>query len=317
VNEDQLCFNVGINTGCSGCEHGTQNLCSWVALNVGAAHTYTCTSRELADTLVTQGILEAEKVGVSHCPVNPANADILDEAIISASPFDAGAITIEAASTIHHTWHDMDLADVATRPHAVDRTSLWAKAGAARLLGLTVSIQAQLGTVVSKAEVDCAALNDKQQLDAVYLLPFSLLDLIVNGNLITPRDAYCLRQIYGAYLSTRCPAYGTAYSGIELSLYQRIATNCAPGVANPDAHLSPALISVNSFPVPLNTLGYWVVPDGTPFAFKSVPIEPNGVFEDYTNMDEIAQNLDNEDVQHAFRAIALPGCKKRDGSSIC
>jgi len=206
----------------------------------------------------------------------------------------------------------MRFGDVEYKPWAVDRTSLYSEAGALNVYGINAGLFWGAGDFV-RPGVTCADLNDPEALEA--LIPNSVnnvsnpvcshsvfppsaetfgshrvIDELVVGLLGTENDVFCLKAIWGAYLSTRCPEYGVAISGISYSLYRSFVDNCAPAPWR-DVHLGPTLVQLptqnGTIGVPYSIFGLPIVPDGTPFALDDITIPVSNEFEDWVEIDEI------------------------------
>jgi len=304
VDEAQLCYLVGAISGCSGCQHGTQDLCSWVGTYLptpvppypnGAV--YQCVPKE------TSAFLQANDLGWNAsfgCPVDPLDEPPFTELLWTFK----GPLESERASLIHNTFHDLNLASVDTHPWPVDRTSLYSAAGGMELWGYNYGFF-DLNEDI-RGDVTCATLNDKTALDLIYgsdagcnsgLAPHRLIDELLQGLLMNENDAFCLEAIWGSYLSTRCPKYGEAVSGIAYSLYLNLFRNCLanfadgrPNIPTRAVHIGPSLVQVAlGVNVPFSILGLPVVPDGTPFALHDITVPPNEKFEEFVGIDSVHQ----------------------------
>jgi hypothetical protein len=324
VNESQLCYLVGAISGCSGCQHGTQGLCSWVGTYLQTvpfgelAAVYQCVPKD------TASYLEANDLGWNasfSCPADPLDEPPFTELLWTSK----GPLESERASVIHNTFHDLHFGDVDTRPWPVDRTSLYSAAGGMELwgyndlfFGSTVNLflnSTEWGSNETAAPYDirrhvtCATLNDETALDLLFPsdnvctspVHHRLIDELLVGILWNENDAYCLEAIWGAYLSTRCPKYGTAVSGISYSLFLNFYRNCfpnpidgRPGIDTREVHIGPSSVQVaEGVFAYFNILGLPIVPDGTPFALHDITIPPNEQFEEYTGIDSVHQNMDS------------------------
>jgi len=309
VNESQLCYLVGAISGCSGCQHGTQGLCSWVGTYLPTAPIgelaafYQCVPKD------TSSFLQANELGWNAsfgCPVDPLDEPPFTELLWTSQ----GPLESERASVIHNTFHDMHFGDVDTHPWPVDRTSLYSAAGGMELWGYNdIFFGPTSGPHDIRRHVTCATLNDETALDLLYPsdnvcvspIPHRLVDELLVGILWNENDAYCLEAIWGAYLSSRCPKYGTAVSGIAYSLFLNFYRNCfpnpadgRPGIDTREVHIGPSTVQVaQGVFAYFNILGLPVVPDGTPFALHDISIPPNEQFEEYTGIDSVHQYMDS------------------------
>jgi len=316
VNESQLCYLVGAISGCSGCQHGTQGLCNWAGtyypdptLPAYGAF-YQCVPKHTSAFL--QALTPPVVWNASfNCPVDPLHEAPYTNHLWTAR----GPMPSERASLIHNSFHDMTFADVDTHPWPVDRTSLYSAAGAFALWGYDDALL--FGD--NRNGLTCATFNDPTALDELYVssgvcvsapYPHRLIDELVTGVLWNENDAYCLNAIWGAYLSTRCPKYGVAVSGISYSLYLNLAKNCAPnngevrpGIHIRDVHIGPTSVNVGGGNyIPFNILGLPVVPDGTPFALKEIAVPTSQQFEEYSKIDDILINPESPYPDNAFCA---------------
>jgi hypothetical protein len=295
VDEEQLCYLVGAISGCSGCQHGTQNLCNWIGYDFTGlgVEFHQCVPRESAEELVVEG----RATNQSHnCPLNPHDEPVLNEYRLT---FENGVPSVKPLPVLSEVWttyHDMVFGRVnSTTPTswAVDRTSLWADLGIIVTGGYRAALFDQFGDYI-RPRITCATLNDPTALDTI--LPGNgncdagshpLLHELVDGILATENDAFCLDAIFGAYLSTRCPEYGVAVSGISFSLYKRLVINCEPSMSR-QVFLGPTVVSLGlGIDVPFNILGLPIVPDGTPFALEDITVPISEQFENYLGIDEV------------------------------
>jgi hypothetical protein len=313
VNESQLCYLVGAISGCSGCELGTEGLCSWIGTylpdpvlpSIGAF--YQCVPKSTSKFL--QQLDYVVVWNASHnCPVDPLHEPPYTHRLWTAR----GPLESERASLIHNTFHDMKFADVDTHPWPVDRTALYSAAGGMELWGYNDAFFRLAGD--NRAEVTCATLNDPTALDLLVgsdstctsnPFPHRWIDELVTGVLWNENDAFCLNAIWGAYLSTRCPKYGEAVSGIAYSLYLNLFRNCLPnnqiahGVPVRAVHIGPSVVNLGGgIAVPFNIFGLPIVPDGTPFALHDITVPTSEQWEEYTGIDNI--HLGSEYPQNAY-----------------
>jgi len=312
VDEEQLCYLTGAISGCSGCQWGTQDLCRWVGQTWPGGEFYQCLSRTASEDLISHADDVLAQYGVViydasyQCP-----AEAVDERTYTETLFTAAGLPIvpEVASLIHSTYHEMLFGDVEYKPWAVDRTALYSEHGAMNVYGLHAGLFLAAGDFV-RPSVTCATLNDPEALSILVsniqnpVCPNSVfppsdetagyhrvIDELVNGLLGTSNDVFCLEAIWGAYLSTRCPEYGVAISGISYSLYRSFVDNCSPSpwrVVN----LGPTMVNLpgpnNSvIQIPFSIFGLPIVPDGTPFALDDITIPVSTRFEEWSEIDEI------------------------------
>jgi len=320
LDVDQLCYGVGVFSGCSGCELGTQNLCTFVSyINPisPTARYFNCVPSDFAKSLLqAEGIGYADELtlaGISDlrlesqlCPENAEEAPIIRASLSSGL---TAPLSWEFVSLIQNTFHDMAWADVPRneRPWAVDRTAIWSAGGLFGLqkFGAGVAVGGNLNPALGL--VDCAALNDREQLLQPLLPPAgpglplnNILNNLFYGVVANPRSRWCANFIMGAYLSTRCPEYGRAVSGIAYSLFLQFALNCDPARGN---QVSPALhAGVN----PYAAFPYAVVPDNTPFALHDVPIMANEEWEAWVTIQHVDENWDQSIPARIFGIPAAP-----------
>jgi len=267
--------------------------------------------------------LSAEELGYAHelgvlklyalrkeshlCPVDSEKAPIIDTALTS-SPVGGPpkVISWEDTSLIHNSCHSMSWADVPRRPWAVDRTSAWAPAGLLRLYGFANSIVANAGFALAIAAVDCAAINDEEQLSQLVPSTASspnintLINKLLFGVVNNPRSRWCANFIMGAYLTTHCPEYGRAISGISQSLFGQFVLNCDVARGN---HVSPPIVNQ----MPWASYPYLVVPDNTPYALLDVPIMPNEQWEEWVGIQHVEENWDQTIPARVFGSFtAIP-----------
>jgi len=322
LTEDQLCYGVGVLSGCSGCEHGTQNLCRWVSLGypgqVGQRF-FTCLEKDFAAALILAKADEAERQaldakGIQNVEYESQICNIVATRSASIqgtfhSPYDKdGKVVWEHTSIIFHSYHEMKLANVAKRPWAVDATSAWGQAGAMRLWGIAKATLSSVNRHPSLADVDCATLNDIESLSRIVPATAAVIgtvtlaavpkETVINqlffGVVANPRSRWCANLIMGSYLSTRCPEYGVAFSGLELSTYLHFINNCAASRGNT---VSSLLIGQN----PWSAIPFYIVPDGTPYAIRDIPTLPNEIWEDWLELDEI--DIIQEGPPHVFATV--------------
>jgi len=294
---------VGVLSGCSGCALGTQNLCTWLGqtmpLIAGGGEFYQCVPSKDAGTLINLAI---GYYNASYfCPVDPDQAPIYTHDLWTAT----GPVPVEVASLYLNTYEEMEFADVDVEPWVVDRTSLYADHGALWTFGVNAGLFLANGDI-NRPYVDCNTLNDDEALDAnipgnvTGVCPITnhpLVDELVTGIIATENDVFCLKAIWGAYLSTRCPQYGVAVSGISFSLYLSFVDNCSPDALFADGpetfhravEIGPTFVTVpaglGTVQVPYSIFGYPIVPDGTPFALEDITVPVSAEFEDWADLD--------------------------------
>jgi len=268
---DTLCGLVGESSGCSGCVLGTKNLCRWVAQSsepTGKRYVeegqnvdysdrvdYYCLSRETTEVNVVKGLVD----DVSFlCPANPAKEPIIKGKLLRSD----GLTTLPQSSTINTTYFTDDMANFATVPHAVDRTSFWEQAGAA------YSTKYDSGS-----SYDCATLLSPER-------TFEQCGNFIRGAIYDERDKFCTRQLLAAGIASHCPAYGKAVSGIAISLMKKILSNCFNSNVFPQ-HLNHPEYSAQAAPF----YGLAVVPDDTPFAIHEFDVKPSGLMEHKWGLD--------------------------------
>jgi hypothetical protein len=301
VDEEQLCYLVGAISGCSGCQWGTQDLCRWVGQSWGpAGEFFQCVPRTSAQDLEAFDVVYDASY---QCPSDPEESPVYTDTLFTAS----GPIVPEVASLIHNTYHEMLFGEVEYKPWPVDRTSLYSEHGALNVFGLNDALLRAAGDFV-RPEVTCATLNDPEALDmlldedsicnipplfafdADYPLKHRVVDELVQGLLGTENDVFCLKAIWGAYLSTRCPEYGVAVSGISYSLYRSFYDNCSPFPWR-SVHIGPTMVQLpvgnTTVGVPYSIFALPIVPDGTPFSLSDITIPVSNQFEDWSEIDEI------------------------------
>jgi hypothetical protein len=196
----------------------------------------------------------------------------------------------------------MRFGEVDHHPWAVDRSALYSEAGAMNVFGINFFMLTGNGFAqdVGRWNVTCATLNDPEALLELKDggatpgcptgegAPHRYIEELVNGLLANENEAFCLKAIWGAYLSTRCVEYGRAVSGISFSLWRQVYDNCKPDPSrHRESYISPSLINIGGAGIPFNTFGLPVVPDGTPFALTEFPIKANEKFEHFVGIDYI------------------------------
>jgi hypothetical protein len=316
LNEDQLCFGIGVLSGCSGCEHGAQGLCRWVSLKYPSPPSgdnddrwFTCLEKDFASALVLAKDDEVQRQFLDGkairdveyesqiCTVDPRKSSSIQGSFYSLSDLKSHVVW-PRSSVIFHTYHEMDFADVPKKPWAVDATSAWGDAGAMRLWGMGLGTILPTGRDPILARIDCGDLNDPEVLSKKLGAVFSGSTIVspadtVNNNLFlgivrNARSRWCANLIMGSYLSSRCPEYGRAISGIELSAYLHFVQNCAASRGN---EVTPLLITTaGPVPAPYSSIPFYVVPDGTPYALRDVPIMPNEKWEEWLGLDDVGIN---------------------------
>jgi len=288
-----LCESVGEHSGCSGCVHGTKGLCSWVAIQTEAGGkralrfrdmsvSYECVPTidvpvliERADPLQT---FEADTL----CPLDPAKEPISREYYYNAAETDSLIEPeVERTSVAHTQWHDSQLADFPTRPWPVDRTSPYGALG-------FFSNNVENGDFFNCGYLTSRDLIEKE-------LEGEDASQILYGVLSSPRDKFCVRLYLSALLTSRCPAYGVAVSGVCKSFYDQINTNCfAPG----DSNIGSVTSSITDDDLVFET--YLVVPDSTPFCIDSFDIKPTGELEHLAGLDISFSKLEDEDEEYKY-----------------
>jgi len=226
------------------------------------------------------------------CPVNAEDAPIIRAEL--ASGLAPTTLSWEYTSLIQNSFHDMEWTDIPSswRPWAVDRTSVWGPAGLFGLHEFGKGVAFISGQPPILGLVDCAFLNDREQLlQEVGPSPpppgpvNNVLNNLFQGIVNSPRSRWCANFIMGAYLSTRCPEYGRAVSGISYSLFLQFLLNCDPNRGN---YVGSALFGSN----PYAAFPLAVVPDNTPFALHDVPILPNEEWEAWVTIQHVDENWD-------------------------
>jgi hypothetical protein len=181
----------------------------------------------------------------------------------------------EKTSLLHSSWHrEFHSTLPKSTLWAVDRSSLWGSAGFAYTSGW--------GQVFREAgrlpTIDCAYINS----------PRVLLDLrsIFVGFRVNANSEWCRRLYFSAYLSTRCPAYGQAISGICHSFYEALDVNCnRPSNADyPMFYNFHTEAGIPPQPAPL--FGYPIVADDTPYCLDAVPLYTDGELDHFAGLFE-------------------------------
>jgi len=298
---EQLCGLVGKNSGCSGCVLGTQNLCRWVAENVivtkrfiseeqiggnvdySALTTFYCTSREDAEARVNRG--EIDDVSF-QCPADPAK-----EAIIRAMIHrgDGDHVSIAQASGINTTFHTSRLANFPRQPWPVDRTSFWEQGGS--------FFSTEYVDFFNQQFLDCSALTSVDRFiggedgGGANILDCSLMTDEVDSD-TDEHTKFCIKTVLAGALSTRCPEYGVAVSGICESFMAKVGNNCYDGhLASLVKATLPGNIQKETF-----LYGIDVVPDGTPFCITEFAVKPSGELEAAYGLHKSADELDEQSV---------------------
>jgi hypothetical protein len=173
-------------------------------------------------------------------------------------------------STIESSWFDSDLAEFPRVPWPVDRTSYYGALGAA------------YSDPVASYLIDCTQVVSRDIVD-VHFEEGGQESTILNGFLLNDVDKFCVRLSLAAYISSRCPEYGVAVSGMCWSLYRHIIDHCA-SLGNPRrtsnmGHLRERIFNPAGEPYSKAHELYNVVPDDTPFCLKDFPIKASGAFE--------------------------------------
>jgi hypothetical protein len=275
LTEKDVCEQVGVISGCSGCVHGTKGLCTWVQIPDSASGKrgfvdfvhFECIPRKSLHLL--EETLGVTDINASHsCPADPTK-----EPIIRVTASDDFVDRFKLTSTIFSTYHDSNLVNFPTKPWAVDRTSFYGLLGAGYLqrgndLEYTINC-----TSLTSPDLVIVQKNSEGESD------------LFNGELESGRDKYCVRLALAGFASSRCIGYGVAVSGICQSFYDQIQQNCGSGHddlnAGPNTGYAGASLAFEA---------YFVVPDQTLFCLKSFPLYPSGVFEEAAGFydDEVA-----------------------------
>jgi len=273
----ELCESVGEHSGCSGCVHGTKGLCSWVAVQTEGGGkralrfrdisvSYECVPTIDVPVLIERTDPEQTFEADTLCPLDPAKEPISREFYYKAAGTDSLIEPeVERTSVAHTQWHDSQLAGFPTRPWPVDRTSPY---GALGFFSNNVENMDffNCGYLTSRDLIEKELDGDRSD--------------ILTGGLESPRDKFCVRLYLSALLTSRCPAYGVAVSGVCKSFYDQINTNChAPG----DSHVYSIVSSTTGDDLIFET--YLVVPDSTPFCIDSFDIKPTGELEHLAGLD--------------------------------
>jgi len=298
LTSDELCARIGELSGCSGCEHGTKNMCSWIAREADPVVTpgkrtlvfedraimFQCVpTHKLADVFA-QYPNDAELAG-HICPADPKKEPMLR--VYFNVP---DADDFPPASTVYSQFYDSDLVDWGATPYAVDRTSFYGDIGYGRLGQKGLADDPILRRHINCAEVSSQDLIDVHDENWRALGEESNL---LNGVLVTERDKRCARITLSQYLSSRCPAYGVAVSGICQSLYDAVLRECL--ILLPKSSIG-ALRATNALPSGLSLPSkaieaYHVVPDGTPYCLKDFPLKPSGHYEALAGLNIPADRL--------------------------
>jgi len=270
TSTDALCELIGRTSGCSGCVLGTKNLCRWTAQNVVALPfrrrnvldaadsealdveervRYTCLSRETAEVEVLTGAV----YDASHlCPANPAREQIIRNALARSS--DTILEPMQQTSTFNTTFHTDRFIDFPFTPYPVDRTSFHEQAGYVKTTSVSIS---------RALTFDCARLSDGDR-------AFGGCGLF-QGFVSTERDRFCLRTLLDAAVTTRCPAYGKAVSGITIGFMKKIWKNCFGSNIIPSHYSDP---EYDAIAAPF--FGLRIVSDDTPFAISDFELHASG-----------------------------------------
>jgi len=289
---DTLCNQVGVLSGCSGCVHGTKGLCTWVAHVVSSKKRnvqlvafpadpihYHC-----APTLEAKADLAEDADGLewinatSLCPRDPTKEPIVRETYDGAKDNLLNEGSFERTSVFTSTWVDSDLSVLPVRPYAVDRTSFYGAMGASSSYGEYDN------------HVDC------QDLHSVDLIEEDLDgnggSRLLKGELFSELDKHCVRLALSGLLSTRCPAYGVAVSGLCQSFYDKLRTNCG---ATTEANVEPKTHSDVGVELSILLEGQFVVPDSTAFCINKFHIEASGHLESLAGLHIPTADLEDED----------------------
>jgi len=262
--EAEVCEQVGIISGCSGCVHGTKNFCTWVQFPQGGGKKrgdfeslvqYGCIPR--ADVLVFEATNDYVNTEASSlCPADATKEPMIRHTFIT----NGGPLgTFEKTSVIFSSYHDSPYVDFPTQPWAVDRTSFYAPLGANTL-----------NYGYGEDSLNCSYLTSADDV-RLQVGPGYESD-VFNGYYETELDKYCARVSLAAFISSRCPKYGAAVSGICVSYFDQIYTNCHEA-----ANLGPNTGNGGTFSSAFEA--YYVVPDATPYCLNSFPLYPSGVMD--------------------------------------
>jgi len=276
LDEEAVCAFIGQNSGCSGCVHGTKGQCTWAGIRQGekekkrsgvyfdtAAVDFLCIpTSQLAVFIAESG---AWFDGSTVCPSNPGKEPMLRNIVE-----DTDATGYPQASVIFTQAFDDPAIDWPTIPWPVDRTSFYGAAG----LGLSV---------VAGAYLDCAAVSVPELVRLQYE-GINKSATYLNGYLYSERDKFCVRITMAEYLSSRCPQYGVAVSGICNSFYQRILTNCL-------GHVNVGSIKNGVEPYAKSLESWTVVPDSTPHCLNAFPVWPGGEYGALAGLDTPVEEL--------------------------
>jgi len=226
--------------------------------------------------------------------LDPFNIDFILSGLVKTR-------TVEQVSTIFSSYHGKFHArgegvNKSAPWRAVDRFSLYGKAGFMETSGwhdLLVDFYkswfegevGELSDLFYIGKIDCAVVNSPRVLWDPYL------NFIGPAAVpVTPRAKYCARAVMGLYLSSRCVEYGKAVSGLCSSTFDRFNLNCMGHDIDDSAfsmvYLFPSIFGVegpeiNGFPGQfIAQLGLPVVPDDTPYCWKSIPLYGDGELDD-------------------------------------
>jgi len=285
LTEVELCQQIGRISGCSGCEIGTKHRCVWVSY--GASDQKRSVA-ETEDERFGQNFIQYDCVPRDHLAglqfSNPSvvlqtamcPADVKKEPIVRSRITDLKDpvglrqnVTTDQdfaeTSVIKSSWFDSDLAEFAMRPWPVDRTSFYGPIGASHSDPVAVEL------------FDCAHIVGRDLVD-VHKEAGGEESTILNGFLLHDRDKFCVRLTLAAYISSRCPQYGVAVSGVCWSYYDEIIRNC-PSDSSGSINAGALDESQVGRPYSKATELYKVVPDSTPFCLMDFPTRASGHFE--------------------------------------
>jgi len=323
VNVETLCSFVGFNSGCSGCVFGTHGLCTWVQFTNTSfpqdTYRFLCVPSSGSNSVESDSVVEdanyvcaSDPRRESIIPVQLAAVSVGKKRSIlttttgsgstgstgsttctgSGTPTGSGlactgsggtvvtysSIVLQLVSTVNTTFFNRALFNApGSGPYPVDRTSLYGAVGEMLLDGVS--------DLIPTAAADCAHISSDEIVD---------LNQLLVGRVETEHDKFCVKLFLAEYLSTRCPQYGVAVSGICQSFATVIDVNCGKrSKVNVRATLSALYVPSDGTcgVVSVSTLGYPVVPDGTAWCLSEFPVTPNGHFEHIAGLDRSIDEL--------------------------
>jgi len=288
LNVDELCDHVGRLSGCSGCELGTQRLCAWIAsytddfsgdrkrsgilFNEDAVK-FKCVPRARAQVLFVEHP-DLLTNASSLCP-----ADAKKEPILRSFTSEPSLNDFEHTSVVNTRWFDSNLADFPKIPWPVDRTSYYGGVGYGK--GTSGEVQIHF--------YDCADIVQESIVDLHYEEGGvkGNESTILNGLLLNERDKRCARFALAQYISSRCPEYGRAISGVCESLYLRVWNECHERFPVTNA----GAVRADTYPDSKAIEAYYIVPEDTPYCLKDWPIYPSGRMEHLAGLDIPVETL--------------------------